>query len=607
MNEIELLAPARDLAVGLAAINCGADAVYIGAERFGAREAAGNSLADIEQLVRYAHKFWARVYITLNTILFDAEIPIARKLIHQLYQIGVDGLIIQDVGLLELDLPPIPLIASTQMHNDTVEKVKFWEEVGFQRVILARELSLDQIKDIRRQTNIELEVFIHGALCVCYSGQCYLSYALGGRSGNRGQCAQPCRQKYALLDKQGRSLAPQRYWLSLKDLNQSAHLAELIAAGITSFKIEGRLKDREYVVNIVGHYRRLLDQILTTMQLKKSSSGKTELDFDPDPAKSFQRGFTTYFLAGRDPQMASPETPKSIGEPLGYVLRVFKNFFEIKTQKLLHNGDGICFLNSQQELQGTLVNRVESNRIYPAEMQGIVPGVFIYRNHDHAFSQQLKKTSCRRKIGVTFIFEELPEGFVLKAIDEDQNQAEAWLAIVKNLARNRAEAGRHLEAQFRRLGDTDFYCLEVDLKLKGAYFFSAAVLNALRRKVIQQLAAARLERRPKQQFLRVKNDVPFPVPTLDFRGNVLNQQAMAFYRRHGVTKISPAAEAGADMSGKPVMTTKYCLRQQLNLCHQSDSRSSEADALFLKNEKGQKLRLEFNCEKCQMEIYLEKK
>ncbi len=605
MNEIELLAPARDLSVGLAAINCGADAVYIGAERFGAREAAGNPIADIEQLVQYAHKFWAKVYVTLNTILFDAELPAAQQMIHRLYQIGVDGLIIQDVGLLELDLPPIPLIASTQMHNNTVQRIKFWEEVGFQRVILARELSLEQIKEIRFQTRIELEVFIHGALCVCYSGQCYLSYALGKRSGNRGQCAQPCRQKYSLIDNQGKSVAGDGYWLSLKDLNQSDHLAALIGAGVTSFKIEGRLKNREYVVNIVSFYRRLLDQLLPQWQLKKSSSGQSEIHFDPDPAKSFNRGFTSYFLMGRDPHMASPHTPKSIGEPLGPVTRVANNYFELQTSRQLHNGDGLCFFNRQQELQGTLVNRVEDGRIYPAKMQGIVPGVLVYRNHDQWFDRQLKRDDCRRKIGVELVLEERANGLVLLAIDEDGNRAEAQLQGARNLAENREEAMRRLKKQLCRLGDTDFYCLNIRVELTHDYFFPPAVLNALRREAIQQLAAVRLAQRPRRQAPLLKNDAPFPVAALDFRGNVLNQCAAAFYRRHGVTRIMPAAEAGSDITGQPLMTTKYCLRQKLNLCPRVDSSASRDVQLYLRNEKGQKLRLEFDCENCQMEIFLD--
>jgi collagenase-like PrtC family protease len=313
MEPIELLAPAKDLDTGLAAINCGADAVYIGAAQFGAREAAANSLEDLEALVAHAHKYWARVYVTVNTLLRNDELPEAVRLIHRLHAAGVDALIIQDAGLLECDLPPLPLIASTQMHNHTPERVAFLEKVGFQRVILARELSLEQIRAIRAQTTLELECFVHGALCVSYSGQCYLSYAIGGRSGNRGQCAQPCRRRYSLVDSRGQTLASDRYLLSLRDLNLSADLKDLLEAGVSSFKIEGRLKDIHYVMNVVSYYRQQLDAILAGKGLQKSSSGRSQVGFTPDLAKTFNRGFTTYFLKGRDAAMHDHAAPKFTG------------------------------------------------------------------------------------------------------------------------------------------------------------------------------------------------------------------------------------------------------------------------------------------------------
>ncbi|HEX9972869.1 MAG TPA: U32 family peptidase, partial [bacterium] len=405
MNKIELLAPAKDLAVGIAAINCGADAVYVGADRFGARDAAGNSLDDIAWLTDYAHKYWAKVYVTLNTILFDNEIPSALKLISRLYNLGIDGLIIQDVGLLEHDLPPIPLIASTQMHNDSAEKIQFLEKIGFHRVILARELNFDEIQKIRQHSTIELEFFIHGALCVCYSGQCYLSYAIGGRSGNRGQCAQPCRRSYSLLDRKGNTLTADRYLLSLKDLNLSDHLEKLIQAGIASFKIEGRLKDKFYVMNVVGHYRKLLDVLMNKLALTKNSSGEVTFDFTPDPSKSFNRGFTKYFVNGRGENIAAIDSPKSIGEPIGKVVTVANQYFTIDAEKNFTSGDGICFFDDEH-LEGTFVNQALGNKIYPDKMKSIKPGAMIYRNHDQAFIRQLENSKTSRKISVKLQFNE---------------------------------------------------------------------------------------------------------------------------------------------------------------------------------------------------------
>ena len=383
----------------MAAINCGADAVYLGAVRFGARENAGNSLADIDALTRHAHKYWAKVYVTVNTLLRDDELPQALQLIERLYQTGIDGLIIQDVGLLECDLPPLPLIASTQMHNHSAERVAFLEGVGFQRAILARELSLEEIAEIRRRTSrIELECFIHGSLCVCYSGQCYLSYALGGRSGNRGQCAQPCRLPYSLLDAGGNVLARNRHLLSLRDLNQTDHLRALIASGVSSFKIEGRLKDKAYIMNVVAHYRAHLDALLAGMGLRKSSSGAAVIDFTPDVRKTFNRGYTSYYLHGRSEEVASPDTPKMVGEPIGTVIAVTPRAFTLDVEAPLHNGDGLCFFDTAGELCGTLVNAVQGRLVTPQNMDGIVKGMRIFRNHDHDFLTKLAKARAERQL-----------------------------------------------------------------------------------------------------------------------------------------------------------------------------------------------------------------
>ncbi|MFH1548193.1 MAG: peptidase U32 family protein, partial [Candidatus Omnitrophota bacterium] len=370
-KKLELLAPAKNTETAITAIKCGADAVYIGAPRFSARQATGNSIESIQQVVEFAHQYYAKVYVALNTLLFDNELPAAEKMINQFYKIGIDGLMIQDMSLLELDLPPIPLIASTQMNNASLKKVKFLQNVGFFRAILARELTLEQIKDIRKHTTIELECFIHGALCVGASGQCYMSYANGGRSGNRGVCAQPCRRLYSLKDKTGKTIVKDRYLLSLKDLNLSDKLEELIDAGVNTFKIEGRLKEISYIANVVGFYRQKLDSILAKKGLQKSSSGKVSLNFKSDLNKTFNRGYTDYGITGKGTNMGSINTPKSIGEFVGIISKVDKNTFTIEGKSKLHNGDGICFFDERNNLDGTTVNNVEGGNIYPQKLYNI--------------------------------------------------------------------------------------------------------------------------------------------------------------------------------------------------------------------------------------------
>ena len=376
-GKIELLAPAKDISTAMAAIRSGADAVYIGAERFGARQAAANTIDDIRQAADFAHQFYAKIYVTLNILLYDDELPVAEKMIHQLYEAGIDGLIIQDVGLLELDLPPLPLIASTQMDNNTLEKVKFRQDVGFSRAILARELTLKEIQQIRSGTSLELECFIHGALCVGASGQCYMSCALGYRSGNRGQCAQPCRRQYSLKDKSGKTIVNDRHLLSLKDLNLSEHLEQLIDAGVSAFKIEGRLKDIPYVVNTTAFYRKQLDKILAKKNLQKNSSGSVVLDFEPNLEKTFNRGFTDYGLTGERGKYGSINTPKSIGEFIGVVKRADRTFFIIDSKIDLHNGDGICFFDRLQNLSGSTVSLVEGQKIYTNKINEIYAGQYL--------------------------------------------------------------------------------------------------------------------------------------------------------------------------------------------------------------------------------------
>ncbi len=610
MTAIELLAPARDLACGLTAIGCGADAVYIGAERFGARAKAGNPLTDIEALTRHAHTYWAKVYVTVNTLLYDDELPQAVRLLHQLHEIGVDGAIIQDAGLLECDLPPLPLIASTQMHNHTPERVAFLERVGFRRAILARELSLAQIRAIRQATTtIELESFVHGALCVCYSGQCYLSYAVGGRSGNRGECAQPCRRRYSLVDAGGKVLVRDRHLLSLRDLKLSDHLAELVDAGVTGFKIEGRLKDEAYVANVVSAYRCRLERVLQEKGLHKSSSGNSTIDFEPDLAKTFNRGYTTYFLHGRGEPPGSIDTPKMMGEFVGQVTAVKDRSFTLDTDVELHGGDGICFFNAKRELQGTVVNaahtctNVHAHIVTPQEIEGIEKGTRIYRNHDHAFLKRLRKGCAERKIAMRLTLEETEAGFALTATDEDGNVVVEELAQEKALAEKPEKALSTVEKQLRKTGDTAFACAKLEIAWKAPYFLPVSALNQLRRETLEKLAEARARNRPVLRATLRKNDAPYPEKTLSYLGNVLNQKAAAFYRRHGVEEIAPAAESGLDMRGKRVMRTRYCIKHQLGLCPRENDAPLLKEPLYLIDEDGHRYRLRFDCTACEMEVY----
>jgi putative protease len=607
MTSFELLAPAKDLECGQAAIDCGADAVYVGAPRFGAREAAGNSMADIEKLASYAHRVWARVYATVNTLLRDDELAEAEALCRQLHQAGVDGLIIQDVGLLQCDLPPLPLIASTQMHNYSPARVAFWEKVGFSRAILARELTIDQIRAIRAATSIELEAFIHGALCVSMSGQCSLSYAFGGRSGNRGQCAQPCRRLYSLHDAAGATLVRDKHLLSLRDLNLTDHLRELIEAGVTSFKIEGRLKNRAYVMNIVGHYRQKLDALLEEMGGQRASSGKTTLGFAPDPDKTFNRGYTTYFLHGRGADVASPDSPKHVGEPLGRVANVRRDSFVLDAPVPLHSGDGISFFGRDQELQGTVVNQSDGATVFPEKLGGIERGVRVFRNYDHAFVHQVAHSRNQRRIAVTLRLVETATGYRLEATDEDGVSATHEIDCVPVAADKPEQARLSLERQLGKLGESEFCASRVDLDLSRMPHLPLATVNALRRGVVEALRGQRARQRPMCAVMPTRNDAPFPDHELSFMGNVLNQKAAAFYQRHGVGHIEPAAESGLSMHGRKVMTTRLCIKYELGFCPREPSaaaRTCPAEPWFLVDDEGRRLRLDFRCGErdCVMEI-----
>lgn len=603
-----MLSPAKSLEAGIAAVKCGADAVYIGALRFGARVAAGNSLEDIEKLVKFAHKYRAKVYVTVNTILTDGEIEEAAGLIRELYGIGADAIIVQDMGLMELaqqreDFPPIPLFASTQTDNRTPEKVKYLEETGFERVILARELSLEQIREIRSQTSVDLEFFVHGALCVCYSGQCYMSYALGGRSANRGECAQPCRREYSLLDTKGKTVAKGKYLLSLKDLNLSSYLAELIDCGITSFKIEGRLKDEAYIKNVVSYYRRQLDNVLEEKGLQRPSIGKSIISFTPNPDKTFNRGYTDYFITGKRGNIASINTPKSIGERVGRVKYADKRCFTLDTYVKLNNGDGICFFNADDELQGTLINKTEGEKIFPDSMNGICTGVEVFRNADHEFLKAIQNAKIERKIGINLYLTEEGGELVFMAVDEERISAKISIPNTFEPAKNSENALQTLEKQLLKLGDTDFYTDSPEISLKTIPFIPVSTINEIRRNLIEKLDVERRKAYTREEFKPAPNSFPYPEKRLDYRGNVLNRYAEAFYRRHGVEDVQPAAESGVDLRGKRVMTTKYCIRHQLGICAKNAPKEAYKESLCLVDENGRRFELKFDCKKCEMNVY----
>jgi putative protease len=522
-------------------------------------------------------------------------------MIRRLYEAGVDGLIIQDVGLLELDLPPLPLIASTQMHNAAVEKVKFWEDIGFARVILARELTLEQIRRIRSRTRLELECFIHGALCVGASGQCYMSYALGGRSGNRGQCAQPCRRLYHLKDRSGAMLVKDRHLLSLKDLNLSAHLEELIDAGISSFKIEGRLKDLPYVANTVGFYRRELDAILSKKGLRRSSSGSVRLNFEPNLEKTFSRGFTDYGLTGGASSIASIDTPKSVGEYIGTVTRAAESYFVLDAAHDLRNADGICFFDRRRNLDGTVINGIEGPKVYPQDMQGIYAGQKIYRNFDHVFSRKLAGKVAERRVRVSMLLREASDGLILSGTDEDGNQASVEIVGEKQPARKKEAARQTTVTQLTKLGNTLFECSDVQIQTQDLYFLPVSRLNAAKRELVEQLLQVRHAHRPLLTGSISRNTAPYPEHHLTYTGNVLNEKARAFYHRHGVQTITRAAESGLDLSGQVIMTTKYCLRKELGLCQGSNSKAAEP--MILEDEDGREYEVRFRCGPCGMEIF----
>ena len=611
LKTIELLSPAKNLEVGVAAINHGADAVYIGGPSFGAREKVGNSIEDIEKLCNHAAIFNAKVYVTLNTLLFDNELEQARKIAWDCYNAGVDALIVQDMALLMMDLPPIALHASTQCNNTTAEKVKFLEDVGFKQVVLARELSINEIKEIRSKTTVPLEFFVHGALCVSYSGQCYLSHVIGHRSANRGACAQPCRLKWNLEDENGNLLVADSHLLSLRDMNNSKNLEELIDAGITSFKIEGRLKDADYVKNTTSYYRHAIDEIIARRDdLERVSRGVSSPSFEPNLEKSFSRGFTDYFIHGRQKNIDAPFTPKSMGEYIGEIKRIDGKRLTVKLKEgiTLHNGDGLCFLDENNELQGFNVNGVENNVILASNVISSAAKrsreILLYRNFDIVWQKSVENSTGNRKIAVKLELSETSDGFRLTAINENVSVS---LQCQKDIAKNPEKALETIRTKLSQWGDTKFVVENIDIQLDTVYFIPASVLGEMKRQLVVELGNALVTNhraaRPVETCHGASLQTGSPANDLSYLANVTNSLSRQFYENHGVTHIDDGLEKSMQDGEIVVMTTKHCVRYANGLC--SKEIGKPATPLYICNKQG-RFRLDFDCKSCLMKVIYKK-
>ncbi|MCS6100305.1 peptidase U32 family protein [Shewanella baltica] len=609
-NRLELLAPAKNADYGIEAIRHGADAVYIGGPAFGARATAGNSVEDIARLCTYAHQYHAQVFVALNTILMDNELADAEKLIWQLYEAGADALIVQDMGVLQLNLPPIALHASTQMDNRSPEKVAFLEQVGFSQVVLARELGLSQIRDVAAHTNMQLEFFIHGALCVAYSGLCNLSHSFSNRSANRGECSQMCRLPGNLKTRQGDVLAQNEHLLSLKDNNQTENLEALIDAGIRSFKIEGRLKDLSYVKNVTAHYRQKLDAIMARRpEFKASSHGRCEHSFIPDPEKTFNRGSTDYFVNERSQGIKDFRSPKYIGEEVGKVVSIGKDFIQVSSTHEFNNGDGLAFFpanfamakQSDDKLQGLRVNRAEGLKLHILQVpRDLKVGMTLYRNHNQAFEALLSKESSKRIIGVDLRLSDTQDGLALTLTDIYGLSATVNLVVEKTPATDVDKTLQNTRTQLGKLGSTDFVARSISIDTAQAWFLPASVLNGLRRDGVAALEAARVQGYVRPLPWKHNQDAVYPVKHLSYLGNVANEKAKDFYQRHGVIEIQDTYEKNGVTEDVPLMITKHCLRFNFNLCPK-EVPGIKADPMVL--EIGNDvLKLVFDCPKCEMMV-----
>lgn len=594
---IELLCPARDYRAAIAAVDCGADALYIGAEGFGARRAATNSTADIARVVDYAHLYGVRVYVTLNTILYESELKEAEALARELIAVGVDALIVQDMAYREMNLP-VELHASTQVCNMTAEGAKFLEDSGFTRVILERALSLEEIKAIRSATTVDLECFVHGAICVGHSGRCYLSRSQSSRSGNRGECSQPCRLTYDLVTERGEKLISGKHLLSVKDFDLSARIGEMIDAGVMSFKIEGRLKDDNYIKNIVSYYRKAIDEALKSRpECQRLSVGESEVEFTPDPKKSFTRDGGEYMYAGKRAGVASFNTPKAVGEYVGSVAVVGKRDIKVVAREMLSAGDGLCFI-AGDGIIGTNINRVDGNIIEPNRIEGIKAGMEIYRNYDHRFTQSVERSRTRRTIAVECRLNITENEINATFTDVEGITAEVSRSVKLDEAKNVAKMVAVAEEQMTKCGDTIFRTSKVTVT-GGEWFATAKMLAEIRREVLALLASKRAERSIEHDIRTDDGSAQYPERRLSPQHNVVNSLSRQFYKRHGVEHIVEGLDSWATTRGERVMESSYCIRREIGECLKKGSKLR--DRLFIEHGRHRYL-LDFDCKNCRMSL-----
>ncbi|MDY6347500.1 MAG: U32 family peptidase [Bacteroidales bacterium] len=596
-NKIELLLPARDLHCGKTAINHGADAVYIGAPAFGARQAATNSIQDIAALVQYAHLYGAKVHVTVNTLLFDDELEPARKLLFSLYDIGVDAVLIQDLGILKLDPPPLAFHASTQCHNSSIERISFLEKLGFSRVVLARETDLPTMRMIRDNSSVELEAFVHGALCVSYSGQCYISQLITGRSGNRGECAQICRTRFDLEDANGKTLVHNKHLLSLRDMCRADYLSEMISAGISSFKVEGRLKNESYIKNITSFYRRKIDNILDgNPEIARSSSGKTAFFFTPDVKKSFNRDFTPYFIDSKREKIASFDTPKAVGQHIGSLLRRGNAFF-YEGDTGISNGDGLCFINNDGDLEGFLVNKVEGKRIYPHKKLSDFTKVVLYRNIDKQFERTLDGKTAERKIDVDIAFKVDGSSYIITACDEDGVEVSIDGKATFEAALQPEKTHDMLRKTLSKLGNTCFHAKSVSVD--GDFFVHSGFMNELKGRLVELLSEKRLEHfRAEDRPLNYTPEKFFS--EADYLKNITNEKHREVYEDFGATKTEFGLDKTGLFTGKSVMTCKYCIRHELGWCSKNGGKCPPQPLKLVSGK--HKFTLQFDCKDCVMKV-----
>ena len=605
MRTIELLCPAKNADIGMEAIRHGADAVYIGGPSFGARAAAGNSIEDIQRLCDYAHIFGARVYVTLNVILYDNELAEVEKMVHSLYAAGVDALITQDLALLKMDLPPIALHASTQMDTVSPDKAKFLEQCGYSQIVVGRELSLDQLKNISESVTVPIEAFVHGALCVSYSGRCYVSQHICGRSANRGACSQFCRLKFDLVDADGNVISTQHH-LSLRDMNRTNSIEQMLDAGVSSFKVEGRLKDVGYVRNISAHYREQIDRVISRRpEFQRASFGKSRYTFKPQVEKSFNRGFTEFFLQGRLPDIWSKRTPKAIGAPVGHVKRMGRRSFIVESSVEFANGDGLCFFDNEGKLQGFRVNRAEGRELFPLKMpEGLLPGIELFRNEDRAFEKTMEKSSSERVLSVRLSLRKQDngaEGFTLSAITE--SSASVSLNFTTELQEARSPQRDNIIRQLSKLGGTPFVAEEVQVDMEGEYFIPASLLNEWRRTLVEHLIRACRANHTRDLRRPISENISLKGVPLDYTSNVSNHLAEQFLKEHGAQSVEPAFEV-KPLPDATLMTCKHCIRYANGQCPRETKRPPTwKEPLALRMSDGRTFPLTFDCAKCEMSVH----